>query len=118
MLSLGRLKPGVTIAQAQSQFDVVSLRLARQYPASDKDISIRVMDERLSRPIPYANSAFVMFSVAFLILGALVLLLACTNIANILMSSVGRACSALSICPAFRFGWISLLIGESSFTLS
>jgi predicted permease len=44
------------------------------------------MDERLSRPIPYANSAFIMFSGLFLILGALVLLLACTNIANILMA--------------------------------
>jgi predicted permease len=86
MLSLGRLKSGVTIAQAQGRFDVVSQRLAAQYPASDKDIRVRVMDERLARPIPYANSAFIMLSAVFLILGALVLLLACTNIANILMA--------------------------------
>lgn len=86
LLSLGRLKPGVNIAQAQSRFDVISRRLAAQYPATDKDISVRVMDERLSRPIPYANNAFIMFSGLFLILGALVLLLACTNIANILMA--------------------------------
>jgi predicted permease len=86
MLSLGRLKTGVTLAQAQSRFDVVSQRLAAQYPASDKGVSVRVMDERLARPIPYANNAFIMFSAVFLILGALVLLLACTNIANILMA--------------------------------
>jgi predicted permease len=86
MLSLGRLKPGVTLAQAQSRFDVISQRLAAQYPATDKDISVRVMDERLARPIPYANNAFMMFSGLFLILGALVLLLASTNIANILMA--------------------------------
>jgi predicted permease len=86
LLSLGRLKPGVTFAQAQSRFDVISHRLAAQYPATDKDLSVRVMDERLSRPIPYANNAFIMFSGLFLILGALVLLLACTNIANILMA--------------------------------
>jgi predicted permease len=86
MLSLGRLKPGVTIAQAQSRFDVISQRLAVQYPATDKDLGVRVMDERLSRPIPYANNAFLMFSGLFLILGALILLLACTNIANILMA--------------------------------
>jgi putative ABC transport system permease protein len=86
MLVLGRLKPGVTLAQAQSRFDVVSRRLAAQYPVTDKDLSVRVMDERLSRPIPYANNAFVAFSGLFLILGALVLLLACTNIANILMT--------------------------------
>ncbi len=86
LLSLGRLKPGVTIAEAQSKFDVISRRLTAQYPATDKDLSVRVMDERLSRPIPYANDAFIVFSGLFLILGGLVLLLACTNIANILMA--------------------------------
>jgi predicted permease len=86
MLVLGRLKPGVTLSAAQSRFDVVSRRLAAEYPATDKDLRVRVMDERLSRPIPYANNAFIMFSVVFLVLGGLVLLLACTNIANILMA--------------------------------
>ena len=76
MLVLGRLMPGVTIAQAQSRFDVISRRLATQYAVTDKDLSVRVMDERLSRPIPYANNAFIVFSGLFLILGALVLLLA------------------------------------------
>jgi len=86
MLVLGRLRPGVTLAQAQSRFDVVSRRLAAQYAVTDKDLNVRVMDERLSRPIPYANNAFIVFSGLFVILGALVLLLACTNIANILMA--------------------------------
>ncbi len=86
MLVLGRLKPGVTLAQAQSRFEVISRRLAAQYPVTDKDLSVRVMDERLSRPIPYANNAFIVFSGLFLILGVFVLLLACTNIANILMA--------------------------------
>jgi len=45
MLVLGRLKPGVTLTQAQSRFDVISQRLAAQYPATDKDLSVRVMDE-------------------------------------------------------------------------
>jgi predicted permease len=86
MLVLGRLKPGVTLAEVQSRFDVISRRLGAQFPATDKDLSVRVMDERLSRPIPYANNAFLAFSGLFLILGALVLLMACTNIANILMA--------------------------------
>src|SRR5215467_1241693 len=116
MLSLGRLRPGVTIAQAQSQFDVVSRRLARQYPASDKDVSIRVMDERLSRPIPYANNAFVMFSVAFLILGVLVLLLACTNIANILMARASMRQREMAIRAALggaRFRLVRQMLTEA-----
>jgi predicted permease len=86
MLSLGRLKPGVTLAGAQSRFNVIWQRLAAEYPVSDKGIRVRVMDERLARPIPYANNSFLMLSGLFLILGALVLLLACTNVANILMA--------------------------------
>jgi macrolide transport system ATP-binding/permease protein len=86
MLCLARLKHGVTLAQTQSQLDVISQHLSAQYPATDRGISVRVMDERLTRPVPYANNAFIMFSGLFLILGALVLLLACTNIANILMA--------------------------------
>jgi predicted permease len=86
MLVLGRLKPGVTLTQAQSRFDVISQRLAAQHPVTDNDLSVRVMDERLSRPIPYANNAFMVFSGLFLVLGGLVLLLSCTNIANILMA--------------------------------
>src|SRR5260370_20996988 len=71
ILSLGRLKAGVTHAQAQSRFDVVSQRLAAQYPVTDKGVSVRVMDERLSPPLPYANHTFLMSSGLFLILGAL-----------------------------------------------
>jgi predicted permease len=83
---MGRLKKDVSIAQAQAGFDVISGRLAKQYPATDKGVTVRVIPERLARPIPYANNTFIVFSALFLALGALVLLLACTNVANILMA--------------------------------
>lgn len=109
MLSLGRLKRGVTVTQAQSRFDVISQRLAAQYPASDKDISVRVMDERLSRPIPYANNAFIMFSAVFLTLGALVLLLACTNIANILVARASLRQREMAVRAALGGGRARLI---------
>jgi predicted permease len=111
MLVLGRLKPGVTAAQAQSRFDVISRRLGAQYPASDKDLSVRVMDERLSRPIPYANNAFLMMSGLFLILAALVLLLACTNIANLLMARASVRQREMAVRAALG-GARSRLIGQ------
>src|SRR5580693_5053000 len=40
MLVLGRLKPGVTLTQAQSRFDVISQRLAAQHPVTDNDLSV------------------------------------------------------------------------------
>jgi predicted permease len=119
MLVLGRLKPGVTLAQAQSRFDVISRRLAAQYPVTDKDLSVRVMDERLSRPIPYANNAFIVFSGLFLILGALVLLLACTNIANILMARASVRQREMAIRAALggaRFRLVRQMLTETMLT--
>jgi predicted permease len=119
MLVLGRLKPGVTLTQAQSRFDVISQRLAAQYPATDKDLSVRVMDERLSRPIPYANNAFIVFSGLFLILGALVLLLACTNIANILMARASVRQREMAIRAALggaRYRLVQQMLTETILT--
>ncbi len=86
ILGFARLRPGETIAQAQSSLDVISGRLARAYPATDKWYSVRAVPEKLARPIPYANNTFVAISGLFLILAAFVLLLACMNIENILLA--------------------------------
>jgi len=119
ILALGRLKPGVTIAQAQSRFDVISRRLAVQYPVTDRDLTVRVMDERLSRPIPYANNAFIVFSGLFLALGALVLLLACTNIANILMARASVRQREMAIRAALggaRYRLVRQMLTETMLT--
>jgi macrolide transport system ATP-binding/permease protein len=85
-LVFGRLKPGVTIAQAQSSIDVVTARLAAEYPATDKWSTVTVIPEKNSRPIPYANNSFVAIAALFLVLSAFILLLACLNIENILLA--------------------------------
>jgi putative ABC transport system permease protein len=86
ILAFGRLKPGVSLLQAQSSLDVIAARLAGQYPATDKWYTVRAVPEKLARPIPYANNAFVGFSGLFLVLAAFVLLLACMNVENILLA--------------------------------
>ncbi len=83
---MGRLKGGVSLAQAQAELNVIALRLQQQYPLDDKDHGFRVQplttallgDQRL---------------VLWLMLGAVgfVLLIACANIANLqLVRSRGR----------------------------
>ncbi len=74
---VGRLKPGVTVSQAQADMNVVAARLAKEY-VDDKDEGIRVT----------SLYEFLMSGVrpALLILfGAvtLVLLIACVNISNL-----------------------------------
>ena len=86
ILAFARLKPGVSLRQEQSSLDVISRRLARQYPATDQWFGVRAEPEKSSRPIPYANNSFVMISGLFLVLAGFVLLLACMNIENMLLA--------------------------------
>jgi predicted permease len=82
---MGRLKPGVSVRQAQSSMNVVTERLAEQYSATDKGVTVRVIPERFARPQPYAKNIVPLIVGIFLLLAALVLLLACMNVANLLL---------------------------------
>jgi ABC-type antimicrobial peptide transport system permease subunit len=85
LVVMGRLKPGVSLRQAQSSVNVIAERLAEQYPATDKGVTVRVIPERLARPQPFANNIVPFIAGIFLALAALVLLLACMNVVNILL---------------------------------
>jgi len=84
---LGRLNPHVSLDEAQSEMNVLTRRMEDQYPATDKGIGARVVPEPLARPIPLRAGMemfpFIRFSLLFL--AALVLTVACMNIANILL---------------------------------
>jgi predicted permease len=81
----GRLRSGVSLKQAQATLDVVGRRLAQQYPDVDKNLSLRIFPELRARPSPDPNNTMLIISGLFLGLAAMVLLLACVNVANILL---------------------------------
>ena len=83
---LGRLKTGVSFSQAQASVNVIASRLAKQYPSTDGNITVRVYRERLARPAPLGNNMVALIASFFLILGALLLMLACMNVANVLLA--------------------------------
>lgn len=82
---MGRLKPGVPISQAQSSINLIAARLAGEYPATEKGINIQVVSERLSHPVPMPNNIVAVIAGLFLSLAVVVQLLACVNVANILL---------------------------------
>src|SRR6202161_2621961 len=82
---LARLNPGVDLKQASATFGVVANRIAEQHPDTDKAISIQVFPEKLARPEPDPDNTIPYTALAFTALGALVLLVACFNIANVLL---------------------------------
>jgi len=81
LVGIGRLKPGVSLAQAQAAMNTLGTRLAKEFPIEDSGLTIRIE--------PYRQ--FVVGDVKsplLILLGAvgLVLLIACANIANLLLS--------------------------------
>ena len=82
---MGRLKPGVTIKQAQASLHVVADRIAQAHPDTEKGMTVQLYPERLARPEPDAENPIPATSIAFMCLALLVLLVACFNIANVLL---------------------------------
>jgi putative ABC transport system permease protein len=78
--ALGRLKRGVTVEEAKAEFVIISGRLAELYPDSNKDRPIGVQP-LIEAKVGGARRAL------WILLGAatLVLLIACANVANLLM---------------------------------
>jgi predicted permease len=83
---VARLQPGVSVATAQGAADVIAHRLQRQYP-QEKDVSVRVLPEPMARPIPmrFLSDLLPLIQGSMLGLAGLVLLIACMNVANLLL---------------------------------
>jgi predicted permease len=82
---LGRLKPGVSIQQARAKLSVVAQRIVEQHPDTDKGVTFGAYPEKLARPDPDPDNQLPAVAIAFTVLAGLVLLVACFNIANVLL---------------------------------
>ena len=82
----GRLRPGVTRQQADAALAIVARRLAAEHPDSEKDAALRTFPLYAGRLGDLdSQSIYMTVSAFFLGLAGLVLLLACVNVANLLL---------------------------------
>lgn len=78
-----RLKPGVSIQQAQDQVSVVAARLAHDYPSANRGRGIRLLP-LWKAPFNHAGELLPILRIALLAV-FLVLVIACTNVSNLLL---------------------------------
>ena len=81
IFTAARLEPGVSISQSQAEMNTIQSRLDREYPSDNRDLGIYV------EPLKQAIIGDAVQTLALLIAAVgLVLLIACANIANLLLA--------------------------------
>jgi len=82
---IGRLKPGVTIEQARADLDRVQAQLGEQYPDTDRGLGVRIVPLKDSLVGGTRTSLWMLYGAV-----SVLLLIACTNIAALLLSRAAR----------------------------
>jgi len=83
---LGYLTPSVTPAQAMAAAQPIDQRLAQDFPDSHKGLSLLVLPELSARPEPGLGGFMSTAVIVFMLLVGLVLLIACANVANLILA--------------------------------
>ena len=79
----GRLKPDLSVSQAAAEMDVIGRTLERAYPEQNRGTGLRLM---ASSPVPGNGGPMVAFLALLIVIVSLVLIVACANVAGVLLA--------------------------------
>jgi predicted permease len=111
---MGRLKPGVSMRSASAQINSVTAQLGREYPDADAGVSIVLSPPGMAGT--YLRGAITGFSAVLMVVAGMVLLIACVNLASLLLARAAdrRKDTAIRLAlGASRSNLIRQLLTES-----
>ncbi len=113
---IGRLKPGMTLTQADAAVNTLMAHLAEKYPNSNKGTSALLLTLAESSLHPMVRNGFVRFMRLMFAVVGLILLLSCANVAGLLLARATARRKEIGIRMAIgagRFRLIRQLLAES-----
>ncbi len=111
---MGRLKPGVSMKSAEASINIITKQLGREYPDNDAGVSIVLSAPGMAGT--YLRGAITGFSAVLMVVAGMVLLIACVNLASLLLARAAdrRKDTAIRLAlGASRYNLIRQLLTES-----
>lgn len=114
--TLARLKPGLSVEQAQASLDVLARRLAADHPKEHTGLTLQALPEMRCRPEPSFSNFMPFAAAVFMGMALLVLVIACANVANLMFSRAivrRREMGIRAAVGASRWQLVRMLLMES-----